>query len=230
VEARRWHSPRNSRYQRRVTAPPKPKQMPIRYAEMAERLPAEGTIELPSILEGSGDLEIEIGYGLGGFLYERAAAVPSHRIVGIEIKSKLAHKVEQRRIKLGLLNARAFFGDAREDLARSGPDACVARVFVNFPDPWWKKRHAHRRVLDDRLLVDVARLLRDEGELFVQTDVEDRAAQLVAQLREQPSFRLEGDESGYVPTNTYAARSNREVRADADGLPVYRVLARRVAR
>ena len=97
---------------------------------------------------------------------------------------------------------------------------------MNFPDPWWKKRHAKRRVLSDELLAELARLLRPGGELFVQTDVEDRAAEYVAALRAQGAFHLAG-EGGFVSENPYRARSNREKRALADGLPIYRVLAHR---
>ena len=57
---------------------------------------------------------------------------------------------------------------------------------------------------------------------------DDPLAELVALLRENPAFRLEGDARGLVAANPYGARSNREARAALDGLPVYRVLARRV--
>ncbi len=205
------------------TTPP-----PIRYQDMAPAFP-EGEIDLGALLPGDGPLELEIGFGRGAFLLGRAVAAPGSRVLGVEIKSKWAYLVEQRRIRLGLGNARAFGADIREVLPRLRPDASLARVFVHFPDPWWKKRHAKRRVLEDTLLTECARLLAPgTGELFVQTDVEDRAAELVALIRETPSFRLAGDAQGLVAANPYGARSNREARAALDGLPVYRVLAVRV--
>ena len=72
------------------------------------------------------------------------------------------------------------------------PDAAIARVFMHFPDPWWKKRHAKRRLISDELLDQLARLLRPGGELFIQTDVQERAEEGLAQLREHPRFELPG--------------------------------------
>src|SRR5690606_19607941 len=114
-----------------------------------------------------------------------------------------------------------------ELLARSGPDGCLARVFLSFPDPWWKKRHAKRRVLGPGLLDDLARLLAPGGELFVQTDVEERAQELAALILGHGAFEPASGGRLEVDANPYGARSNREVRAEEDGLPIYRLLALR---
>jgi tRNA (guanine-N7-)-methyltransferase len=203
-------------YGRRVTTPP-----PIRYEERAPT-PPEGPVDLPSLLPGSGPLELDIGIGRGRSLLERARAVPNSRILGIELKAKWAFKVEERRQREGLTNARVLRADAKELLARSGPEGCLARVFLHFPDPWWKKRHAKRRVLGPALLDDLARLIAPGGELFIQTDVEERAQELEALVAAHRAFDV-----ARVDANPFGARSNREVRAEEDGLPIYRILARR---
>jgi tRNA (guanine-N7-)-methyltransferase len=209
------------------TPPERKTPPPIRYQDMAPTFP-EGEIDVRALVPGDGPIELEIGFGRGAFLLGRAVAAPGSRVIGVEIKSKWAYLVEQRRIGLSLGNARAFGADIREVLPLFRPDASLTRVFVHFPDPWWKKRHAKRRVLEDTLLDELARLLAPgAGELFVQTDVEDRASELVALLRGHSAYRLCGDASGLVAENPFGARSNREARAAADGLPVYRVLARR---
>jgi len=159
------------------------------------------------------------------FLIERAQAAPESCILGIEIKRKWAYLVSERAQRLGLTNVRVFGADARDVLARLTPGASLARIFMHFPDPWWKKRHAHRRLRGPSLFDPAARLLRPGGELFVQTDVEDRAATLLEDLRAHGAFSLPPE--GYVAENPYRARSNREKRAIADGLPVYRILATR---
>ena len=196
---------------------------PVRYGPLARR-PPEGAIDLGALVPGQGELELEIGFGRGAFLLGRARVAPASRIVGLEIKAKLAHQVEERRSRERLENAVALHGDAREVLARSGPDGALRRVFVHFPDPWWKKRHHKRQVVDPGFLDQIARLLAAQGELFVQSDVEDRAAAVRDLVGAHPAFEL-------VPCdhNPFGARSNREVRADEDGLPVHRVLCRRRA-
>jgi len=191
------------------------------YVALAQAAP-EGTIDLTSLVSGAGLVEVEVGIGRGLFLLERARAFPAVRLLGLERKAKLAYLVEQRRVALGLRNAKVLRADALELLGRAGPDACLARVFIHFPDPWWKKKHAKRRVVSDALLDSVVRLLGPGGELFIQTDVEERAEDTLALLRARPEL-----EAGLVSASPYGAMSNRERRAVTDGLPIWRILATR---
>lgn len=201
---------------------------PRRYVKLAPAAPEAGPIDLHSLWAERGPeatYELEIGFGRGMFLIERAQAAPGSAVLGLEIKRKWAYLVAERAASLGLHNVRVFGADARDVLARLTPDAGFARVFMHFPDPWWKKRHAKRRLNGPGMFDPVARLLAPGGELFIQTDVEDRAAGFVADLREHGGFELPADD--YVTENPFQARSNREKRAISDGLPIYRILARR---
>jgi len=198
---------------------------PHRYIELAPRAP-EGPIDLALLWPGrAGEIELEIGFGRGMFLLERAQAAPSARLLGIEIKRKWAYLVSQRAARLELAGVRVFGADARELLPRIGPEHSLARAFLHFPDPWWKKRHGKRRLRGQHLLDPLARLLAPAGELFIQTDVEERAQEFVSELRAHPAFEL--PDEPFLVDHGYGARSNRERRAIADGLPVYRILARR---
>jgi len=179
------------------------------------------------MVKGDGPVELDIGFGRGRSLFERATRAPESRIIGIEVKSKWAYKVRERLEKRGLFHVRVLCGDAREILARAGPAGCVDKVALHFPDPWWKKRHQKRRVIGDVLLRELARLMAPGGLLFIQTDVEDRALAYLQQLRVTPGLQLRGN-GGLVNDNPFGARSNREVRALDDGLPIWRILARRV--
>jgi tRNA (guanine-N7-)-methyltransferase len=148
------------------------------YAD-APRLPGEPSseVDVRALVKGEW-LEIEVGPGRGGFLFERAAAAPGAGLVGLEVRRKWAAIVDARLAKLGLgSRARVFAEDAREALPRMRPSGAFKRAFLHFPDPWWKKRHQKRLVMGDVFLVEMGRLLEPGGELFVQTDVEERAAQ-----------------------------------------------------
>jgi tRNA (guanine-N7-)-methyltransferase len=200
------------------------------YAD-APRLPAtpgneRGPVDLRSLVAGAW-LELEIGPGRGGFLFERAAAAPEAGLVGLEVRRKWAAIVDGRLAKAGLGGrARVFAEDAREALERLGPAGSARRVFVHFPDPWWKKRHQKRMVMGDRTVAEIGRLLERGGELYVQTDVEDRAERIASLVAAAPEvFEPSGDVAGdpHLAENPYGARSPREHRAVADGLPVHRL-------
>ena len=179
-------------------------------------------VDLRTVVRGEW-IEIEIGPGRGGFIGERAAAEPRAALAGFEVRRKWASIVDARLARAGLSSrARVFAEDARLTLPRLVPDRSIRRFFVHFPDPWWKKRHAKRMVVGDELLAEVARLLEPGGELFVQTDVEERAAAYEERVRATELF-----DGGPVDENPFAARSPRERRAIADGLPIYRLLFRR---
>jgi tRNA (guanine-N7-)-methyltransferase len=202
--------------------------MPRPY-EDAPRLPEGERVDLPGLVRGEW-VELEIGPGRGWFLVERAEAEPRAALVGLEIRRKWAAIVDSRLAKRGLAaRARVFAEDARHALPRLVPDASIRRVFLHFPDPWWKKRHQKRLVMGDEFLDQVARLLEPGGELFVQTDVEDRAAQYAERIARDPRFVPAGDETGSprLADHAYVALSPRERRAIADGLPVHRMLWRR---
>jgi tRNA (guanine-N7-)-methyltransferase len=162
-------------------------------------------------------------------------ARPEARLIGLEIRLKWASIVDTRLAKQGLgARARVFNADAREALAQLVPAASVSNFFMHFPDPWWKKRHEKRLVFGQTLLESIARLLIDGGEFFVQTDVEERAVMYEEQMATQPELEpfgdIEGAGSARMVENPYQARSPREHRSIADGLPVHRLRYRRKAR
>ncbi|MFO0552493.1 MAG: tRNA (guanine-N7)-methyltransferase [Polyangiaceae bacterium] len=197
----------------------------------APALPAgDEPVDVSQIIPGAGPFELEIGPGRGGFVFERCAAAPEARVLGLEIRRKWASIVDARLAKAGLGGrARVLAADAGQALPRLRPDGALERAFLHFPDPWWKRRHHKRLVMQDALLTELARLLRRGGELFVQTDVEERAHEYAARISASPDFEPAGDEPGspWLIENPYGARSPREHRAIADGLPVHRMRFRR---
>ncbi|CAN5920929.1 tRNA (guanosine(46)-N7)-methyltransferase TrmB [soil metagenome] len=199
------------------------------YAD-APRLPATDPVDLRELVRGSW-IELEIGPGpKAGFLSERALAAPESALVGLEIRRKWAAVGDARLAKEGhAARARVFCEDARLALPRLGPTGSVTRAFLHFPDPWWKKKHTKRLVMGDVFMNEIARLLAPAGELYVQTDVEERAVLYEQVVTSHEAFVPAGDLEGsaVVAENPYGARSPREHRAIADGLPVHRMRWRR---
>ena len=194
------------------------------------RLPDGDVVDLEAFLGAGGPIELVIGPGRGGFVVDRSAACPEVRLLGIEIRRKWACIVDSRLARAGRHpRARVICEDAGFVLPRLGPDGCLARVFIHFPDPWWKKRHRKRMVISDPLVAQIGRLLGPGGELFIQTDVPDRADTYRRLIDEHAVLEPAGDEPGSseLLDNPYGLLSNRERRAQQDGLPVVRLRYRR---
>jgi len=189
----------------------------------APRLPEGDRLDLRTLLPDSpSEVELEIGPGRGWFMVERLSAVVGLGMVGFEIKRKWATVVDDRLRRRGLGDrGRVFAEDARSAMPRLCPGS-VAAVHVNFPDPWWKKRHRKRLVLTPELVAEVARVLKPRGELFVQTDVAERADAYEAVIDGSGRF-VPCEAVARVDDHPYQARSPRERRAIEDGIPVFRL-------
>jgi tRNA (guanine-N7-)-methyltransferase len=169
-------------------------------------------------------LEVEIGSGKGLFLRTAAAARPDVDFLGIEIAVPYARFAAGGLARRGLCNAVVVIGDAALVLSEVLPDASVAAVHVYFPDPWWKRRHKKRRVLQEGLIRDVARVLRPGGMLHLWTDVREYFDTALGLIREVPQF------SGPLPvpetpsTGDMDFRTHFERRTRLHGEPVYRAM------
>lgn len=133
-------------------------------------------------------LWLEIGFGGGEHLAAQAARHPEIGFLGSEVfvngVASLLGAVERDRLD----NVRLWPDDARP-LIDALPDACLARVFLLFPDPWPKRRHAFRRFIGPANLDRLARVMAPGAELRVASDDAGYVAWSLAQLRRHPAFR-----------------------------------------
>ena len=114
---------------------------------------------------------LEIGPGRGDLLLDLAEALPDKKFVAIEIGKKRFHKLIPRIEKRGLKNILLIGGDARIVLPREFPEQTFEKIYVLFPDPWPKKRHALKRLLQTEFIALLTRYLKPGGDLFMATDV-----------------------------------------------------------
>lgn len=183
----------------------------------------------PPVLEPGRDVEVEFGCADAQFLFERAAQDPSRHYVGLEIREDLVHYVQKKAKKLSL-PVHAVFCHAQLHTKLVFPEGVASRVYVNFPDPWFKRRHHDRRMVDPVLAEQIAYLLKPGGDLFVQTDVWDIAVDALGAFDGDRQDRFEnraGEWTFWKEGNPYGVRSWREQNAEETGLPVWRILYRR---
>jgi len=118
----------------------------------------------------SAPLHVELGFGDGEYLERRAAAAPAENWVGVEVSWFSMRRVLRRLERARLTNVRLVQVDAAFALRRLFPDASLSEVAVNHSDPWPKKRHHERRLVEPRFLSVLASRLHMNGRATIVTD------------------------------------------------------------
>ena len=155
----------------------------------AGRSPAQGERSAGPRQTPPFPLVVEIGFGRGEFLRDLAARAPGVAHVGIEYSGKRVLKMARRLARLEVKNVRLLQAPAERVVRELLPPASVAAFWINFPDPWPKKRHQRRRLLQAPFVGELAVRLAPGGSLHVATDHADYAEQIDAALAGEP--RLE---------------------------------------
>ncbi|MFY0639068.1 tRNA (guanosine(46)-N7)-methyltransferase TrmB [Maricaulis maris] len=144
-------------------------------------LPEAGMIVPKTLLPDCAEQALEIGFGGGEHLVAQATAHPEIGFIGIEPFLNGVAKALTGVDTAGLTNVRLAREDAREILPRFEA-GCFDRIYLLFPDPWHKKRHAKRRFVQPETRDQFARLLKPGGRLRIATDVKSYADHCMAEL------------------------------------------------
>jgi tRNA (guanine-N7-)-methyltransferase len=138
--------------------------------------------ELPRPLR----MVLEIGFGRGEFLADLAARAPEVAHVGVEVSWKRVLKMARRLARSELANVRLVHGTGQQVVEEAVAPASLEAVWINFPDPWPKKRHHRRRLVQPALVAALAERLRPGGLLHVATDDVRYAEHIDAVLAGEP--------------------------------------------
>ncbi len=176
-----------------------------------------------------GPFELEIGSGKGGFLLMRARACPEVRLLGIEWANKFYRYAAHRMARWQLSNVRLMRTDARVFVLRHLPPSCVSVLHLYHPDPWPKKRHHKRRLVQPDFVAAAVRALRPGGRWHVQSDHEEYFAAIRGLL--DPCAELVAvspDEQAEVLPESWKG-TNFEIKYRREGRHIFRAsYARRV--
>lgn len=170
----------------------------------------------------TGELHLEIGSGHGGFALAFAAQNPAVDFVAMEWRKKFADWTRARAAQRGLRNLIVLQSDARLEVARLFGEASLDCVHLQFPDPWWKRRHQKRRVLDESFAPLLLSRLRPGGLLEVRTDVSERGEEM-RELLEAAGFVNQAGPERFSERPEGEIPSTREKRYLAAGEPVFRL-------
>jgi tRNA (guanine-N7-)-methyltransferase len=151
-----------------------------------EDLPPNG---LQGLFSRRAPLALEIGCGIGDFILQRARQQPDVNFLAIDIYNKGCLKTCRRLERNGIDNVRVLRVEARYLLHRFCDDDALAAVYINCPDPWPKKRHRKRRLVNEDFLFTLRHYLAPEGEIFFASDVADYARQVAGHLAALGGFR-----------------------------------------
>ena len=159
-----------------------------------------GAVLDPASLFGrDAPLVVEIGFGSGDHLLSSAQNRPDTNFLGIEVHRPGAGRVLQLADKLALTNLRVVCADAVEVLRDGLRPGTVDEVVIFFPDPWPKKRHHKRRLVQPAFVQVLARALRSGGRLRLATDWADYARHMLEVMQVAPGFANASADGGAIP-------------------------------
>lgn len=171
-------------------------------------------------------LLIDVGCARGRFLLRMAEAEPTWNYLGVEIREPLVAEANRLAEEAGLENLHYVFCNAMlwlDRLLDQIPPGILRAVTIQFPDPWFKKRHAKRRMVNSELIGAVLDKLAPGGRIFVQTDIEELADEMFGLFRERKELS-----EVPAPENPFRIKTERERAAESKSLPVYRAAFSRV--
>ncbi|HEV2322287.1 MAG TPA: tRNA (guanosine(46)-N7)-methyltransferase TrmB, partial [Gammaproteobacteria bacterium] len=159
----------------------------------------EGPLDLAALFGRDARRTLEIGFGSGDTLLELAQRHPDEDFLGVEVHRPGVGRLLLNLETAGIRNLRLACEDAVQLLTARLPADSLDAVLIYFPDPWPKKRHHKRRLLQPEFATLVTQKLKTGGRLHFATDWEDYAQQALEVLSAAPSLRNAATEGGYLP-------------------------------
>ena len=166
---------------------------------------------------------LDIGCGPGRFVCDLAAAHPEWNVLGMEIRQHLVEETRHSLAAQGLRHGWAMVANANVHLAELLPPRSVAFVSVNFPDPWYKKRHHKRRVVNAAWIDQLCDKLISGAEFHAMTDFEPIAQEIREVLENHPRFTCVVGGDGFAASSTTGLTSEREIKHMQRGEPIFRL-------
>jgi tRNA (guanine-N7-)-methyltransferase len=170
-------------------------------------------------------LHLDIGCGRGMFLLKMAEQALEWNYLGLEIREPIVKQALDWRDEADLRNLHYIFCNVDNSLRpmlASLPAGVLKRVSIQFPDPWFKRKHQKRRVVQPEMVSTLVEFMPSDAIVFLQSDVLEVEKQMVDRFSESPHFVREGAE--WLAENPMPVPTEREVMVQSFGDPVYRAI------
>ena len=168
-------------------------------------------------------INLEIGSGKGQFLVDMASKFPNEFFVGVERNVTCAGITCKKLVEQEVKNAKLMYLDA-EKLMLELKDNSINNIFLNFSDPWPKKRHHKRRLTAESYLNNYYRVLKKEGKLIIKTDNVDLFAFTIENLENSPFLLLEKTDD-YKELDEFDTMTEYEKSFRDEGTPIHRIIS-----
>lgn len=156
-------------------------------------------IDFTAAFGRSAPLVLEIGFGMGHSLVAMAKADPASDYIGIEVHGPGVGACLMEAEQQGVENLRVFQHDAVEILEDCVADGSLAKVQIFFPDPWHKKRHHKRRLVQSPFVQLLQRKLQQDGILHLATDWENYAEHMLEVMQQEQGWQNLSEQGDYIP-------------------------------
>lgn len=174
-------------------------------------------VDWSEIFGNARPVEIEIGSGKGAFLLAYARQHPETNLLAIENQPRWARWIGERLARAPQSNVRVLCADAAVVISRFVSDGSIHAYHLYFPDPWWKRRHHKRRLVQSDFAGELWRTLAPGCVLHLATDVRERFAAMIEELSRAPFTIVRGSE----PTPLGRPLTNFEHKYRAEGRALY---------
>lgn len=174
-----------------------------RYGKRAE----QGVLDPQAVFARQADLILEIGFGMGHAFMQQVQAHPEADFIGVEVHTPGVGSVLHEALDRNVSNLVVYHEDANEVLAQAIADGALSKVQLFFPDPWPKRRHHKRRLLNPPFISLLMPKIRPGGVLHLATDWVPYAEHMEAVMQQYPQFQPIG--LAQVPYPRYSTRFER---------------------
>lgn len=186
-------------------------------------------INLTEVFGNDAPVVLEIGFGMGQSLVEMASKEPSQNYIGIEVHTPGVGACLASAAEEGLSNLRVMEYDAVEVLKNTIADNSLSRVQLFFPDPWHKKRHHKRRIVQPEFVQLLRSKLKVDGLFHMATDWENYAEHMLEVMQVQEGYENTSEANNYVPRPDYRPLTKFEQRGHRLGHGVWDLIYRKVS-